>query len=550
MNRNDHINGSLLKEMIISGAHNLINEKALVDKLNVFPVPDGDTGTNMSLTMESAIKELEVSQAETITEIGKAITKGSLMGARGNSGVILSQLLRGFGKSVEGKTELSSLDMAEALETAAKIAYKAVIKPVEGTILTVARETAEYAMKICKNPVEMKIFLEEIIARANKSLNDTPELLKALKDAGVVDSGGKGLVIFIEGMYMAYIGEAVILDRQKPKEEKLFQEEDIHIFDGELEFGYCTEFMVKTEAISSEAFKAEIESYGDSLIVVGDDGLIKIHIHTNNPGEVMEKAIAYGMLDRIKIENMRLQYEERLSVNKNQKEEEVVPVVERKIDKDFGIIAVAMGKGISNIMKDFGVDHVIEGGQTMNPSTQDFLDAMEKLNHQTIFVLPNNSNIIMAANQAKELSQKEIYVIPSKTIPQGFSALVSMDLQGDPKDNEENMTAALTAVKTGQVTFAVRDTNSDGIDIKKDDIIGIGDKKIVSAGGSVAQVTKELIGSLVDEDTEIISLFYGEDVKPEYAEGLRKELESKYPEMDIEVYEGGQPLYYYIISVE
>lgn len=544
------IDATILKEMILSGANHLIKEKALVDKLNVFPVPDGDTGTNMSLTLESAIAELGKVQEGTVTEIGKAITKGSLMGARGNSGVILSQLLRGFGKSVEGKEELSCMDFAEALDMAAKVAYKAVIKPVEGTILTVARETAEYAVKIGKSQNDMKRFLEDLVGHANDSLNRTPELLKALKDAGVVDSGGKGFVIFLEGMYKAYIGEFIDLDRGKMPQESLFAEEDIHIFEGELEYGYCTEFMVRTDKISPEAFKAEIESYGDSLIVVGDDELIKIHIHTNNPGEVMEKGIAYGLLDRIKIENMRLQHEQRLSENQAGKKEDHPSPVQKKIEKPFGVISVAMGGGIREIMEDFGVDHVIEGGQTMNPSTQDFLSAIEELGSEPIFILPNNSNIIMAANQAKEISEKQVVVIPSKSIPQAFAALMHMDIHASAEENEEAMNQALSSVKTGQITYAVRDTNADGLNIKKDDIIGIGDKQILAAGGSVAEVAKTLIDRMVTEDSEIISLFYGEDVKPDFAALLKEEIEEKYPDCDVEMYAGGQPLYYYIISVE
>lgn len=544
------MDANLLKEMIVSGAYNLINEKALVDKLNVFPVPDGDTGTNMSLTMESAIHELNSSNPQTITDIGKAITKGSLMGARGNSGVILSQLLRGFGKSVEGKQDLGCMDLAQAMDLAAKVAYKAVIKPVEGTMLTVARETAEYAMKMAKSQSDMKLFLEALMQRANASLNHTPELLKALKDAGVVDSGGKGLVLFLEGMYKAYIGEPVTLTKHQAKAERLFEEEDIHIFDGELAFGYCTEFMVRTDRISPEKFKEEIEGYGDSLIVVGDDGLIKIHIHTNNPGEVMEKAIAYGLLDRIKIENMRLQHEQRLSENQQSKSSSETENKKRPIDKAFGIVSVAMGSGICDIMKDFGVDCVIEGGQTMNPSTKDFLSAVEQLPQETVFILPNNSNIIMAANQAKQMSDKQVIVIASKSIPQGFAALVGMDINAGIAENEESMGQALSAVKTGQVTYAVRDTSADGIEIRKDDIIGIGEKQILSAGTSVSEVTKELVDRLADEDTEIISLFYGEDVQPDQAQKLMEELEEKYPDMDIEMYAGGQPLYYYIISVE
>lgn len=546
MNR---IDANLLKEMVISGANNLIKEKALIDKLNVFPVPDGDTGTNMSLTIQSAVQELNSSEAESITEIGKAITKGSLMGARGNSGVILSQLLRGFSKSIEGKTELTIEDIALALDSSREVAYKAVIKPVEGTILTVVRETAEYAMKTYKNHNDLKIFLQDLIERANTSLNNTPTLLKALKDAGVVDSGGKGFVVFFEGLYMAFIGESITSSSSKEIKESLFDfdEEDIHIFEGELEFGYCTEFMVQTEKISPDDFKNMVEGYGDSLIVVGDDGLIKIHIHTNNPGEVMEMGIKYGLLDRIKIENMRMQHQKRIDQNKNHSSESFKP---KKIEKDFGIISVAMGEGISRIMKDFGVDHIIEGGQTMNPSTKDFIEAIDSIEKDNIFILPNNSNIIMAANQAKQVSKKNISVIPTKTIPQGFSALMNMNLSAEFKDNENTMTGSISDVVTAQVTYAVRDTSSDGMEIKKDDIIGLSDKQILSSGSDVGKVTKDLVSKLINDDIEIVSLFYGQDTSEKQAQDLLEELEEQYPDIDIELYDGGQPLYYYIISVE
>ena len=351
-------------------------------------------------------------------------------------------------------------------------------------------------------------------------------------------------------MYRGFIGEPVKKDKSEKLAPALFEEEDIHIFEGELEFGYCTEFMVKTTKIIPEDFKKEIESYGDSLIVVGDDGLIKIHIHTNNPGEVMEKAINYGDLDRIKIENMRIQHEVRIEQNKDAKAEVVLESSRAEINKGFGIISVAMGDGLSKIMKDFGVDHIIEGGQTMNPSTKDFLEAIDKIEANDIFILPNNSNIIMAATQASEISTKNIKVIPTKTIPQGFQALMNMSLQSSFEDNLSSMTESIGYVKSGQVTFAVRDTSADGLEISKDDIIGIGEKKIVSAGKEISAVTKMLIENLVDEDSEIISLFYGEDINEDEAESLIEELEEAYPDLDIELYHGGQPLYYYIISVE
>lgn len=540
------IDGKLLKEMVISGGNNLEKHKALIDKLNVFPVPDGDTGTNMSLTMTSAMEEVMNIKVNSITEVGKAATKGSLMGARGNSGVILSQLLRGFSKSIEGKEKLSVEDFATALKGASDMAYKAVIKPIEGTILTVARETAEFGVKEAKNEKNMKAFLEALVQEANRSLNRTPELLISLKEANVVDSGGKGFVCILEGMYKAFIGEKIESKTDDIEvEDRLFEEEDIHIYEGELEFGYCTEFMLHTDEISPENFKTEIEGYGDSLIVVGDDEIIKIHIHTNNPGAVMELAVKYGGLNKIKIENMRLQHEKRVEANKDSKAES------KQIEqKEVGLIAVAMGDGISKILKDFGVDVVIEGGQTMNPSTQDFLEAIAKINAKEIYIFPNNSNIIMAANQAADISEKSVSVILSKSIPQGFAALMQLNRELDRETNLEAMSEALNNVKTGQVTFAVRDTQAGDISIKEGDIIGIGEKEIKFAGQDINEIALKLVEDLTDEDSEIISLFYGDEVSEEDANQLVEAIEELKADCDVELYQGGQPLYYYIISVE
>lgn len=540
------IDGKLLKEMVISGGNNLEKHKALIDKLNVFPVPDGDTGTNMSLTMASAMEEVMNIKVDSITEVGKAATKGSLMGARGNSGVILSQLLRGFSKSIEGKEKLSVEDFATALKGASDMAYKAVIKPIEGTILTVARETAEFGVKEAKNEKNMKAFLEALVQEANRSLNRTPELLISLKEANVVDSGGKGFVCILEGMYKAFIGEKIEAKTDDIEvEDRLFEEEDIHIYEGELEFGYCTEFMLHTDEISPENFKTEIEGYGDSLIVVGDDEIIKIHIHTNNPGAVMELAVKYGGLNKIKIENMRLQHEKRVEENKDSKAEP-----KQMEQKEVGLIAVAMGDGISKILKDFGVDVVIEGGQTMNPSTQDFLEAIAKINAKEIYIFPNNSNIIMAANQAADISEKSVSVILSKSIPQGFAALMQLNRELDRETNLEAMSEALNNVKTGQVTFAVRDTQAGDISIKEGDIIGIGEKEIKFAGQDINEIAVKLVEDLADEDSEIISLFYGDEVSEEDANELVEAIEELKPDCDVELYQGGQPLYYYIISVE
>ncbi len=540
----EYVDGKLLRDMLVSGANNLENNKNLVDKLNVFPVPDGDTGTNMSLTISSAIKEVLKISSYTIKEVGKAASKGSLMGARGNSGVILSQLLRGFAKSIEDKDQLTTLDIAMALKEGSDVAYRAVIKPIEGTILTVARETGEYAVKLAKKEKNIKRFFEMVIGQANKSLDKTPELLKNLKEAGVVDSGGKGLVLIYEGAYKALIGESIEKMDVTQEIEREYHEAG-NLSQEEIEFGYCTEFILESDKINSEKMKDRIEKYGDSLIVVGDDDLIKIHIHTNNPGAVLEEALKYGQLNKIKIDNMRIQHENRLY------EEDMRNVeTEMKESKKYGFITVTMGSGLTSIFKDFGVDYVIEGGQTMNPSTEDFLEGLKKINAENIIILPNNSNIIMAANQAKEISDKNVIVIPSKTVPQGFSALLAYNEEADAKENEKAMQYALENVKTGQVTFAVRDTSMNGIDIKEGDIIGIGEGEIKKCGQDKKEVALGLIEELVDEDSEIITLFYGEEISEESAIELKSLLEEKYNDLDIELYYGGQPLYYYILSVE
>lgn len=532
----DKIGGKLLREMIISGANKLTNDKALIDRLNVFPVPDGDTGTNMSLTIASAISELAKLKDDDITLIGKAIAKGSLMGARGNSGVILSQILRGFAKGVEGKEALAIKDFAQALKESSDVAYKAVMKPVEGTILTVIRETATYAMSIRKEDISMEVFLNKILEEAKNSLSRTPDLLKALKDANVVDSGGKGLLSFMEGMMMGYYGQMVEAKQADSIDYEEFIENDIHIFEGEIEFGYCTEFMVLNADIEPQELRSNIERMGDSMVVVGDDGIIKIHIHTNDPGKVLEIAGKHGQLDKMKIENMRIQ-QQNLMADRNMQ------------SKPYGIISVSMGSGIAHIMKDLGVDHIIEGGQTMNPSTQDFIKAINSINSDNIIILPNNSNIILAANQAKELSEKNVEVILTKTVPQAISALMVFEPSEDFESNTKNMTEATQSVKSGQVTYAVRNTNSDGIDIYEGDIIGIGEGKILTCTKNVDQAVVDLLDKMVDMD-DIITLYYGEDVTKEQAQSLKEKLEEIYDDMDVEVHKGGQPLYYYILSVE
>ncbi|WP_099188212.1 DAK2 domain-containing protein [Tepidibacter mesophilus] len=527
--------------MVLSGANNLQNHKELVDKLNVFPVPDGDTGTNMSLTIQSAVMEVMKESNTTIKEIGKAASKGSLMGARGNSGVILSQLLRGFAKAIEDKEKLDTKDLANALKQGSDTAYKAVIKPIEGTILTVARETGDFAIKICQKEKDIKKFMEKVLGEANRSLENTPNLLKNLKEAGVVDSGGKGLVCILEGAYKAFIGEFVERNIQFSEVQEVSKNTEISTDD--IKFAYCTEFILDTDKIDDSKMKNLIQNHGDSLIVVGDDSLIKVHIHTNNPGIVLQEAIKYGQLDKIKIDNMKIQHKNILVEDDYVREES-------KEMKEYGFISIAMGSGITSIFKDFGVDYVIEGGQTMNPSTEDFIQAIDNINANNIIILPNNSNVIMAANQAKEISDKNIIVIPSKTTPQGFSALLAFNSEADSESNQKAMNYALENVKTGQITFAVRDTSMNDIDIKEGDIIGIGEGKIQEAGKSIKDVTLSLIDKLVDENSEIITLFYGEELNEDDTNELRKEIEEKYDDLDVEVYCGNQPLYYYIISVE
>ena len=538
-----YIEGKMLRDMFVSGANNLQNHKELVDKLNVFPVPDGDTGTNMSLTISYAMKELAKVENDSITEIGKSLSKGSLMGARGNSGVILSQIIRGFSKSIEGKEQISTEDLAKAFKNGSDTAYKAVIKPIEGTILTVVRESGEYAIKAAKKEKDLLKFLEMVIDEANKSLERTPELLKNLKEAGVVDSGGKGLVLIYEGMYEALKGNPIKAKDLNDSNVSEVKQAGTSINTEDIKFCYCTEFILESNSISDTEIRDIMLKYGDSLAVVGDEGIIKVHVHTNDPGLVLQDALKHGQLVTIKIENMKLQHENILVGDTD----EIAQSVE---EKEYGFIATSMGEGLAKIFKDFGVDYIIEGGQTMNPSTEDFMKAIDSINAKTIFIFPNNSNIIMAANQAKELSDKNIIVIPTKNTPQGFTALVNFNADASVEENEQALMESLTMVKSGQVTFAVRDTVMNDVEVKEGNIIGIAESKLMDAGESVDEITTSLVEKLVDEDSAIITLFYGEDVTEEDANNLRDELEEKFEDLDIELYYGGQPLYYYLISVE
>ena len=537
------IDGKKFRDMFVSGANNLQNNKDLVDKLNVFPVPDGDTGTNMFLTISYAIKELAKVQNDNVTDIGKALSKGSLMGARGNSGVILSQIIRGIAKSVEGKENLNVVDLANAFKNGSDTAYKAVIKPIEGTILTVVRESGEYAENIAQEDMDMIEFLELVVEKANESLNKTPELLKALKEAGVVDSGGKGLVLIYEGMLSSLKGNNIeLVEGGISSDTNVSVEQNISTED--IKYQYCTEFILETNKVDDLTVRERFMKYGDSLAVVGDEGVIKVHVHTNDPGLAIQEALSYGQLLTIKVENMKLQHENKVLKEAAQTEEVHVE------EKEYGFIATSMGDGLAQIFRDFGVDHIIEGGQTMNPSTEDFMKAIEKLNAKNIIILPNNSNIIMAANQAKELSDKNIVVIPTKNVPQAFAALVTFDGDADIAENEANMMEALSTVKSGQVTYAVRDTVINDVEVKEGNIIGIAEGKLLSAGDKVDEITTDLIEKLVDEDSAIITLFYGEDTSKEDAQALRDALEENFEDVDVELHYGGQPLYYYLISVE
>lgn len=543
----EYIDGQILRKMIISGAQSLEVNKEIVNALNVFPVPDGDTGTNMSLTMQSAAREVKNTKTDSLEDIANAAANGSLMGARGNSGVILSQLFRGFAKGVKDKNQIGTKELAEALKSGSDTAYKAVMKPIEGTILTVARESAEAALIIAEKEKNIIAFMEKVIKYAEKSLSRTPEKLKVLKDAGVVDSGGKGLIYIYLGALGALTGNMPAV------EEYIAEDHHVHITEEtneEIEFGYCTEFIIRASNVDTNKFKSTIEGYGDSMLVVGNDNVIKVHIHTNHPGKVLEHALELGALSDIKIDNMRLQH--RHEVFEQEKSEDSSPEesVEKEEPKEYGFITVTMGDGLSKIFKDFNVDYVIEGGQTMNPSTEDFIKAIDNINAETIFILPNNSNIFMAANQAKSISDKNIFVIPSKSVPQGISALLSFNFDATPEENEEAMLEAIKAVKTGQITYAVRDTSFNDIEIQEGNILGIGDGEIKSVGENIKDVALQLIEDMVTDESEIITIFYGSDITEAEAEELNEILAEKYDEIDVEMYYGGQPLYYYIFSVE
>ncbi|WP_143415851.1 DAK2 domain-containing protein [Geobacillus sp. E263] len=553
------LDGRLFAEMVFQGAAHLSNNAKAVDALNVFPVPDGDTGTNMNLSMTSGAKEVKNNISDHIGKVGSALAKGLLMGARGNSGVILSQLFRGFAKAVEAKKEINSAEFAAALEAGVTTAYKAVMKPVEGTILTVAKDAAKRAVEVAKKEQDIAIVMEEVVKEAKASLQRTPELLPVLKEVGVVDSGGQGLVYVYEGFLSALKGENVA-DR-KPIEvsmQELINAEhhksaQSHIDTDEIEFGYCTEFMVRFERdklqkhpFSEEAFRQDLSRFGDSLLVIADDELVKVHIHTEQPGEVLTYGQKYGSLINIKIENMRQQHANIV----NQERNAASSASKAKQKEKYGIVTIAMGSGVAELFKSIGAHVVIEGGQTMNPSTEDIVKAIESINAETVFVLPNNKNIIMTAQQAATVVNQKVIVIPSKTVPQGMSALLAFNPSLSEEQNEKAMTVALSRVKTGQVTFSVRDTTIDGVEIEKDDYMGLADNKIVAAERDKLSVTKQLLNTLIDEDSEIVTMIYGEEATEEEVEAIVSYIEETYPDVELEVHNGKQPLYPFIFSVE
>lgn len=549
------INGPLLKDLFKGAVNYLISMKEEVNALNVFPVPDGDTGTNMSLTSKSALKQIESLEGDfTAGDVSAVAARGALMGARGNSGVILSQLLRGFSEGLEGIDEATTSDLAHAFKKASETTYKAVMKPIEGTILTVGRETADFAIRHYKKAEDPITFLEDVIVEANKSLDNTPNQLQVLKEAGVVDAGGKGLVVLLEGGLKVLKGED-IADQSEDETLKKKAQKEVQFTEADtsLKYGYCTEFIINTDYEDIDSFREKIAPLGDCLLVVGGGGshLIKVHVHTNDPGIVLQHACELGLLQDIKIDNMRYQHREVLfddeEVAEAKKREEEEEIIE---EKDYSFITVSMGEGMTETFKSLGVDFVVAGGQTMNPSTEDLLKGVDKVGGKVIYLIPNNSNIILSAEQARDISNREIIVIPSKSVPQGIAAMLAFNEEASKEENEENMIEAIGSVIDASVTYAVRDTTINGKEIHKDDIIGIASKDIISSGKTVFDVVTETVDKLMDEDISLVTLFYGEDVKEEDAEEVREAIEEKYPDIDIDVIKGDQPIYYYIISLE
>ena len=555
------INVDVLAKMFLAGAQNIEAKKDYINELNVFPVPDGDTGTNMSMTIMSAAKEVTALNNPEMKDLAKAISSGSLRGARGNSGVILSQLLRGFTKAIKEEKEIDVLALAAACQRARDTAYKAVMKPKEGTILTVASGIATKAAEMAEETDDLEVFIPAVIEYAEEVLNKTPEMLPVLKEAGVVDSGGQGLLEVIKGGYDAFLGKEIDYSSIKPSTSVTVNKVNAEDT-ADIKFGYCTEFIILTEKEFTEEdeheFKKFLSSIGDSIVCVADDDVVKIHVHTNDPGLAIQKALTYGQLSKMKIDNMREEHPEKLirdaeKLAEEQAKEEAAYEEKKTAEprKAMGFITVSIGAGMNEIFKELGADYIIEGGQTMNPSTEDMLNAIDQVNADTVFILPNNKNIILAANQAKSLVEdKEIIVIPTKTVPQGITAIINFMPDADAKTNEEAMLEEIKNVKTGQMTYAVRDTHIDDKEIHEGDIMGIGDSGILAVGKDLEETTKELIANLVDEDSELISIYYGEEVSEEEAEKFAGEIEELYPDVDVDIQFGGQPIYYYVLAVE
>ena len=547
------INAEMLSKMFLAGAANIEAKKEFINELNVFPVPDGDTGTNMSLTIMAAAKEVTALDAVTMEKLAKAISSGSLRGARGNSGVILSQLFRGFTKAIKESKEIDVITLANALDKAKDTAYKAVMKPKEGTILTVAKGIADKGLELAETVDDLEEFIPQVIDHAEYVLSKTPDMLPVLKEAGVVDSGGQGLLEVLKGAYDAFLGKEIDYSQIAPSTSvnmtKISAETN-----AEIKFGYCTEFIIMTEKEFTDKdemeFKAYLESIGDSIVCVADDEIVKIHVHTNDPGLAIQKALTYGQLSRMKIDNMREEHEEKL-IREAEKMAEEQKAKEKAQQKEFGFIAVSIGEGLNDIFRELGVDYIIEGGQTMNPSTEDMLSAIDQVNAKHVFIFPNNKNITLAANQAKSLVEdKEVIVIPTKTVPQGITAIINFVPDMSAEENEEVMLEEIKKVKSGQVTYAVRDTSLDGKEIHTDDIMGIGDAGIISVGKEIEPTTLEMLAELVDEDSELISIYYGEDVTEDDATALTEKIEELYPDVDVDTHFGGQPIYYYVLAVE
>ncbi|MFT4413523.1 DAK2 domain-containing protein [Fredinandcohnia humi] len=554
------LDGKRFAKMVILGANHLSNNAKMVDALNVFPVPDGDTGTNMNLSMTSGAKEVKNNVSIHIGKVGASLARGLLMGARGNSGVILSQLFRGFSRAIEQKETINAAEFANALEMGVQTAYKAVMKPVEGTILTVAKDAAKRAVAVAKTEKDIIVLMGEVVKEAQASLNRTPDLLPVLKEVGVVDSGGQGLLLVYEGFLAELKGETISeMAVSAPSMNELVNAEhhksvQSHMSTEDIEFGYCTEFMVKFEEektksnpFSEEKFRNDLSQYGDSLLVISDNDIVKVHIHAEHPGEVLSYGQRYGSLINMKIENMREQHTAILNEDESHQPAAKTPYKEKE---KYGIITVAMGSGITDLFKSIGAHAVIEGGQTMNPSTEDFVKAIESVYAENFILLPNNKNIIMAAEQAASVVGGNVIVVPSKTVPQGMTALLAFNPTGELQDNEEAMKEALGNVKTGQITYAVRDTNIDGIDISKDDFMGIADGKIIVTAKEKIQAAKELLEDIISANDEIVTIIYGQDATEEEVNNLVEHLEAKFEDIEVEVHNGNQPLYSFIFSVE